>query len=294
MESDLVFFVRSVLYPICLLNSIDSCDFLSDIVMTQEFYHYFVSLLSIMKMKSSQTARHLTTVWETILAERLGVATIPEEYRKIITLSKQTVKSIWSSIEEEAESRGVARLSKGSRRRKKLPPPVLPSSVSLPPPFPLPPTIPFSSGMDVCGMAQPPPAHPCMKRLNSTASKPPALPPPPPPPPPPPNHPPPLSTHPPPPSTHAPPGPPKTTMMTLPPPPPPPHAPPPHPPHHNGMQQAVPHTTVNHTHWLGQAPQYPHNMAPYPMAPHHHSAEYYPVPTHFMTQYTSASMGTSP
>lgn len=62
--------------------------------MTQEFYHYFVSLLSIMKMKSSQTARHLTSVWETILAERLGTSTVPEEYRKIITLSKQTVSVV--------------------------------------------------------------------------------------------------------------------------------------------------------------------------------------------------------
>lgn len=59
--------------------------------MTQEFYHYFVSLLSIMKMKSSQTARHLTSVWETIIGERLGTTSIPEEHRKVITLSKQTV-----------------------------------------------------------------------------------------------------------------------------------------------------------------------------------------------------------
>lgn len=62
--------------------------------MTQEFYHYFVSLLSITKMKSSQTARHLTNVWEMILSDRVGSSTIPEEHRKIITLSKQTVSVV--------------------------------------------------------------------------------------------------------------------------------------------------------------------------------------------------------
>lgn len=60
--------------------------------MTQEFYHHFVSLLSIMKMKSSQCARHLTNVWETILTERLQTTSVPEDSRKIITLSKQTVQ----------------------------------------------------------------------------------------------------------------------------------------------------------------------------------------------------------
>lgn len=198
------------------------------------------------------------------------------------------MKSIWNSIEEEAESRGGVRLSKGSRRRKKPPPPVLQSSVSVPLPLPLPPSNvgPFSSAVgtvDVCGMSQPSSAHPYMKRLNPIAPKPPPLPPPPP-------------THPPP-STHAPPGPPKSSMMPLHPhshshhPPPPP---PSHPSHHNSMPQAAPHTAVNHTHWLSQAPQYPHNMTPYPMAPHPPSAEYYPVPSHFMTQYTPATMGTSP
>ncbi|ROT70634.1 hypothetical protein C7M84_011077 [Penaeus vannamei] len=106
-----------------------------DIVMTQEFYHYFVSLLSIMKMKSSQTARHLTSVWETIIADRLGSPAIPEEHRKIITLSKQTVKSIWASIEEEAGSRGGLKLLKGPARKKKPPAPAAP----LPP---LPPAMP--------------------------------------------------------------------------------------------------------------------------------------------------------
>ena len=59
--------------------------------MTQDFYHYIISLLTVMKMKPCQTARHLTSVWETILASRLNTPSIPEEHRKIITLSKQTV-----------------------------------------------------------------------------------------------------------------------------------------------------------------------------------------------------------
>lgn len=68
-----------------------SCSFAAGIVMTHEFYHYFVSLLSIKKMKTCQAARHLTNVWGMILSERLGTSTIPEDHRTIITLSKQTV-----------------------------------------------------------------------------------------------------------------------------------------------------------------------------------------------------------
>ncbi|KAK3855638.1 hypothetical protein Pcinc_037974 [Petrolisthes cinctipes] len=258
-----------------------------DIVMTQEFYHYIVSLLSVMKMNTSQTARHLTGVWETILGERLGTSTIPPEYRKIITLSKQTVKSIWSSIEEEAGSKDGIRLFKGLRRKRKVAPATpLITPISAPPvsslhsPAPPPPL-------------HPPPPHPpanvgqlplscnevtqtCMKRVNghmTTKPQPPL------------------------PQTHPPHGTPKTSMM-LPPPPPHTHPPPPA-PHHNSMPQ-VPHTTVTHTHWLGQTTtQYPHNMAPYPMSAHPPppppaSAEYYHMPGHFMTQYTPATMGTSP
>ena len=59
--------------------------------MTQEFYHYIMSLLNMLKMKPCQISRHLTSVWETIISERLGISTIPEEYRKLITLSKHTV-----------------------------------------------------------------------------------------------------------------------------------------------------------------------------------------------------------
>lgn len=81
--------------PLCTSTCIPYSSYLfflsTDMVMTQEFYHYFVSLLSVMKMNASQTARHLTGVWETILGERLGTSTVPPEYRKIITLSKQTV-----------------------------------------------------------------------------------------------------------------------------------------------------------------------------------------------------------
>ncbi|XP_066964337.1 uncharacterized protein [Macrobrachium rosenbergii] len=222
-----------------------------DIVMTQEFYHYFVSLLSIMKMKSSQTARHLTSVWETIIAERLGRPSIPDEYRKIITLSKQTVKSLWSSIEEEAGNKGGARLMKGPRRKKKpLPPPTVPT-------MPTPPNITgmnpqASMGVSSCSVAtvqvnQPGMQHHCMKRINHMPPKP------------------------------VPPS--KPPMMG--------------PPPHNHIQQPPPQLPVNHPHWLSQGPQYPHNMAPYPMAPPP-AAEYYPMPGHFMAQYTPATMGTSP
>ncbi|XP_071524771.1 uncharacterized protein [Panulirus ornatus] len=225
-----------------------------DIVMTQEFYHYFVSLLSIMKMKSSQTARHLTSVWETIIGERLGTTSIPEEHRK--------VKSIWASIEDEAGSRGGLRILKGSRRKKKPPPSS--SAVVLPPSSVTSmsqqgPVAVASCGVATVQVSQPGMQHHCMKCLNQVPSKPPPPPPPPAPPPP----------------------PPKPPMM--PPPPPPPHS---------HMQQPT-HAPVTHTHWLGQAPQYPHNMAPYPMAPPP-TAEYYPMPGHFMAQYTPATMGTSP
>ncbi|KAK7069310.1 hypothetical protein SK128_012750 [Halocaridina rubra] len=227
-----------------------------DIVMTQEFYHYFVSLLSIMKMKSSQTARHLTSVWETIITERLGTSSIPDEHRKVITLSKQTVKSIWSCIEEEAGSKGSVKLMRGSKKKKKPPSQPTPAVAPVPPPDlscvnhhpPLPVgacavgPVPISqSGMQ----------HHCMKRINHIQPKPPPPPPPP-----------------------------KPPMMTAPPPP------------HNHMQQP-PHAPVSHAHWLSQGPQYPHNMAPYPMAPPP-APEYYPMPGHFMAQYTPATMGTSP
>ncbi|XP_045605674.2 uncharacterized protein [Procambarus clarkii] len=237
-----------------------------DIVMTQEFYHYFVSLLSIMKMKSSQTARHLTSVWETIISERLGTTAIPEEHRKVITLSKQTVKSIWTSIEDEAGSRGGPRLIKGSKRKKKPPAPsapiIHPSSVAVM--SHQGPIAAASCGDAAVQVSQPGMQHHCMKRLNHVVQKPHHPPPPPPPP-----------------------LPPKPHMM------PPPHPPP---PPHNHMQQPT-HATVTHTHWLGQAPQYPHNMTPYPMAPPPPpppTAEYYPMPGHFMAQYTPATMGTSP
>lgn len=227
-----------------------------DIVMTQEFYHYFVSLLSIMKMKSSQTARHLTSVWETIIAERIGTSSIPDEHRKVITLSKQTVKSIWSSIEDEAGNKGGVRLIKGPRKKKKPPPPPPPVISAIPPPPPI------LNGMShqgpiavgTCGVAtvqvsQPGMQHHCMKRLNHIQPKPPPPPPPP-----------------------------KPPMMA--------------PPPHNHMQQSA-HAPVSHAHWLSQGPQYPHNMAPYPMAPPP-TAEYYPMPGHFMAQYTPATMGSSP
>ncbi|XP_068238571.1 uncharacterized protein [Palaemon carinicauda] len=219
-----------------------------DMVMTQEFYHYFVSLLSIMKMKSSQTARHLTSVWETIIAERLGRPSIPDEYRKIITLSKQTVKSLWSSIEEEVGNKGGARLMKGPRRKKKpQPPPAVPT---MPPPPNITGMNPQASiGVGSCGVAtvqvnQPGMQHHCMKRINHMPPKvaPPAKPP----------------------------------MMG--------------PPPHNHIQQPPPQIPVNHPHWLSQGPQYPHNMAHYPMAPPP-AAEYYPMPGHFMAQYTPATMG---
>ncbi|CAL4068734.1 unnamed protein product, partial [Meganyctiphanes norvegica] len=100
-----------------------------DTVMTQEFFHYFTSLMSIMKMKAPQTAHHFTSIWETIIAERLSSSNIPAEYRKIITLSKQTVKKVWSSIQAESGNGGsILRLQKNSPcKKKKSPQPTAPT-----------------------------------------------------------------------------------------------------------------------------------------------------------------------
>lgn len=201
------------------------------------------------------------------------------------------VKSIWSSIEEEAGSKDEVKLLKGLRRKRKLAPaaslvaPISAAPVSslhspapLPPLHPLhPPPHPPASGGQLplpCSGVTPT----CMKRVNSHMTTKPPLPPP---------------------QTHPPYGTPKSSTMPPPPPPPPPHShPPPPTPHHNPMPQAT-HTTVTHTHWLGQTTaQYPHNMTPYTMAPPPPpaaaSAEYYHMPGHFMTQYTPATMGSSP
>lgn len=199
------------------------------------------------------------------------------------------VKSIWSSIEEEAGSKDGVRLFKGLRRKRKMAPaasliaPISAPPVSSlhspapPPPHPFHPPLPHPPAsvsqlpLPCSGVTQT-----CMKRVNGHMTTKPPLPPP---------------------QTHPPHGTPKSSMM---PPPPPPHShPPPPTPHHNPMPQ-VTHTTVTHTHWLGQTTaQYPHNMTPYPMGappppPPAASAEYYHMPGHFMTQYTPATMGTSP
>ncbi|RXG73154.1 hypothetical protein Avbf_05836 [Armadillidium vulgare] len=103
-----------------------------DTVMTQEFYHHFVSLISVMKMKASQCARYLTSVWETIIMERLKSASVPEEYKKLLTLSKQTVKSIWCSIEEESGNKGLPLLTKTRKRKCSLNTTPSPSSPASP------------------------------------------------------------------------------------------------------------------------------------------------------------------